>query len=76
MDTAKLFLNGSSQAVRLPKEYRLEGDEVYVRKYGEVVYLFPKNKAWDLFVESLDAFSGDFMADGRQQPTMQERTQL
>jgi len=46
MKTAKLFKNGQSQAVRLPKEFRMEGDEVYIKKQGRVVILF----------ESLDMF--------------------
>ncbi|MDP2793643.1 MAG: AbrB/MazE/SpoVT family DNA-binding domain-containing protein [Sulfurisoma sp.] len=40
--TARLFMNGSSQAVRLPKEFRLEGDEVVIRKVGDAVMLIPK----------------------------------
>ena len=69
MEVAKLFTNGGSQAVRLPKDYRFEGDEeVYVKKSGEVVYLFPKEKAWEIFLESFDMFTDDFMADGRNQP--------
>jgi len=69
MEAAKLFTNGGSQAVRLPKDYRFEGeDEVYIKRYGEVVYLFPKEKAWEIFLESLDMFTDDFMVDGRNQP--------
>ena len=44
MQTAKLFINGSSQAVRLPKEFRFIGNEVYVQKLGETVILVPKDK--------------------------------
>lgn len=66
---AKLFTNGGSQAVRLPKECRFEGeDEVYIKKYGHVVYLFPKKKKWEIFLESLEMFPDDFMEDGRNQP--------
>jgi antitoxin VapB len=39
METAKLFMNGKSQAVRLPKNCRLEGEEVYVKKIGNIVIL-------------------------------------
>jgi len=78
METAKLFMNGGSQAVRLPKDCRFEGDnEVYIKKHGEIVYLFPKEKAWEVFLESLDMFPADFMADGRNQPIEhQERVWL
>ena len=72
MDTARLFTNGRSQAVRLPKAYRLPGDEVYVTRVGRGVLLLPKDAAWDLFDEALDEFSDDFMAS-REQPPLQTR---
>jgi antitoxin VapB len=73
MDTAKLFINGKSQAVRLPKEYRFEGEDVYIKKIGEVVYLFPKTSAWKIFMDGLNGFSSDFMTEGREQGKAQER---
>lgn len=76
MVTAKLFKNGRSQAVRLPKEYNFEGDDVYIQKVGDSVILFPKNKVWETFLKGLQGFSEDFMAEGRQQPEMQEREDL
>jgi antitoxin VapB len=72
MKTAKLFRNGQSQAVRLPKEFRFEGDFVYVKKSGNAVVLLPASGIWASLVESLDEFSNDFMAD-RNQPKAQER---
>jgi len=65
METAKLFANGQSQAVRLPKEYRFSGDEVYIKKVGTTVMLFPKERLWETFLEGLDELPTDFMADGR-----------
>ena len=63
MDTAKLFKNGSSQAVRLPKAYAFVGDEVYVKRIKGVVMLIPKKgDPWKIFVDSLDKFSDDFMS--------------
>ncbi len=44
METAKLFMTGGSQAVRLPKEYRFEGAEVFIRKEGKAVIIEPKSK--------------------------------
>ena len=44
--TAKLFWNGRSQAVRLPKEFRFEGDEVYIRRLGTAVILEPASRDW------------------------------
>ena len=72
MQTAKLFMNGQSQAVRLPKEFRLEGSEVYIKKSGSSIVLIPANGSWDALTASLDAFSDDFMAD-RDQPLQQVR---
>ena len=76
MMTAKLFENGRSQAVRLPKECRFSGNEVAVNKIGDVVILIPKENKWAGFLASLDMFSDDFMSDGRQQPELQDREAL
>ncbi len=67
MMTAKLFKNGRSQAVRLPKECRFNADEVAINKVGDIVILMPKENKWSGFLNSLDLFSDDFMADGREQ---------
>lgn len=72
MKTAKLFPNGQSQAVRLPKEFNMEGDEVYVKKSGNAVILIPLKGAWDNMFNAIDDFSEDFMED-REQPKIQER---
>ena len=72
MQTAKLFNNGRSQAVRLPKEFRFSGDEVYIKKYQGIVMLLPKESPWTTLVDSLDRFSSDFM-DERNQPNQQQR---
>ena len=75
MKTAKLLQNGQSQAVRLPKEFRFEGDEVIIKRSGNAVVLLPANHSWDVLLNSLDKFSGDFM-DDRAQPVPQEREDL
>lgn len=72
MKTAKLFKNGESQAVRLPKEFRFEGDEVFIKKAGNAVVLLPKRASWDALLNSLDQFSSDFMEE-RDQPTTLDR---
>lgn len=72
MKTAKLFMNGKSQAVRLPKEFRMDGEEVYIKQVGNVVQLIPMSGSWETFWDSLDKFSPDFMAD-RQQPQLESR---
>jgi antitoxin VapB len=70
--TAKLFRNGQSQAVRLPREFRFEDDHVFVKKSGNVVMLIPAKNSWDTLIKSLSKFSDDFMAD-RKQPKAQKR---
>ena len=75
MDTAKIFQNGKSQAIRLPKEYRFCGTKVYLKRIGNAVVLLPEQDSWQTLLESLDQFSDDFMAD-RQQPLVQERANL
>lgn len=61
MKEAKLFKNGQSQAVRLPKEFRFAGNAVYVRRIGEVVMLIPKRRSWDALEDACSRFSEDFM---------------
>ncbi|MFD0929531.1 antitoxin [Methylophilus glucosoxydans] len=75
MKTAKLFQNGQSQAVRLPKEFRFDGDEVFIKRSGNAVVLIPANHSWDALFSSLDKFSDDFMSE-RAQPEQQSREDL
>jgi antitoxin VapB len=72
MDSAKIFKNGKSQAIRLPKEYRFQGSKVYIKQIGNVVVLIPEQDSWQALIESLPQFSDDFMLE-RQQPPIQER---
>lgn len=69
---AKLFQNGQSQAVRLPKDFRFEGDKVAIKRVGKAVVLLPYNEPWDTLLESLFMFSSDFM-DERNQPPVDVR---
>jgi antitoxin VapB len=75
MDTAKLFQNGKSQAVRLPREYRFQGDTVFIKRMGNAVILLPVEHSWQSLIDSLDGFSDDFMAE-RDQPPAQPRESL
>ena len=59
MGTAKIFLNGKSQAVRLPKEYRFSGSEVGIKKIGDIVLLYPKDAAMEAFLK-VPPISDDF----------------
>jgi antitoxin VapB len=72
VDTAKLFQNGQSQAVRLPKQYRFQGELVYVKRIGNAVVLLPYEAPWQALEESLSLFSADFM-EKRDQLPLQER---
>jgi len=75
--TAKLFQNGHSQAVRLPKEFRFDGNEVAIRREGDAVILTPLANRWKAMFEQLDTLglSDDFMTE-REQPLDQERPEL
>lgn len=75
MDTASLFQSGNSQAIRLPKKYRLPGKKVYIKRQGKALIVLPVDDAWAPMLESLSKFSPDFMAD-RNQPPQQERPEL
>jgi antitoxin VapB len=74
MTTAKIFKSGRSQAVRLPKEFRFEGKEVRVRRYGQGVLLEPMKFDAKEWLAELDRLRGDpIFPEGREQPPMQER---
>jgi len=77
MDTAKLFSNGRSQAVRLPKTYRFEGSEVYIKKVSQGVLIMPKNESvWSVWEENLKKYDEPFMNDRDQPDSQQERDGL
>ncbi|HFU75030.1 MAG TPA: AbrB/MazE/SpoVT family DNA-binding domain-containing protein [Arcobacter sp.] len=69
---AKVFKNGRSQAVRLPKEFRVDSDEVYIEKIGHSIMITAKEKSkWDVMRHALaDMEDFDFQ---RNQPPVQER---
>ena len=74
--TAKLFWSGRSQAVRLPKEFRMEGTEVRIRRHGAAVVLEPIAADWEWLDAIAGAFSEDFLAEGRAQPALPSRPAL
>lgn len=76
METARIFENGRSQAVRLPKKYRFDGDEVFVQRLGDAVLLTPKADAWQTFLSGLNSFTDDFMTSGRDAEIPAERDSL
>lgn len=76
MKTAKLFRNGDSQAVRLPKEFRFEGTEVLIKRVGNAVVLLPQAHSWDSLIASLDKFPADFMVQRGQPEAAEARESL
>jgi antitoxin VapB len=77
MESAKLFNNGRSQAVRLPKAYRFEGNEVYIKKVAGGVLLISKDQSvWDLWEKNLMKHDTPFMMERNQPVEQQERETL
>ncbi len=77
MEKAKLFINGRSQAVRLPKAYRFQGNEVYIKKISEGVLLIPKDQSiWDIWEQNLMKYDEPFITDRYQPEIQQERAGL
>lgn len=58
--TAKVFTSGNSQAIRLPKEFRLDTKEVFISRLGDSLILTPRMNSWEGFAEGLSGFSDDF----------------
>lgn len=73
MHTAKVFKSGNSQAIRVPKEFSIDENELYIQKIGKSLILTSKEDPWKAFDESLDRFSDDVFEKGREQPEQQER---
>ena len=76
MDKAKLFANGRSQAVRLPREFRFPGKTVYIKRLGAGVVLLPETYTWDTLFEGLSSFEPGFRIDRDQPKRAQRRTAL
>ena len=72
VQTAKVFQTGRSQAIRLPKEFRVETAEVYLKKTPEGFLVIARDP-WEVFYEGVEELSADFMAGGRCQPAVQSR---
>lgn len=77
MDKAKIFMNGKSQAVRLPKKYRFDADEIEVREHPLGVLLIDPKKRWNLLEEVMGSMGNDFFPNGREDDLPQdEREEL
>jgi antitoxin VapB len=75
MNTIKLAKTNDIQTLSLPREYQLQGDEVYIKKIGNVIILIPKDDPWQALRQSLNLFSTDFM-ERREQPEQAARETL
>lgn len=76
MEIARVFENGRSQAVRLPKKFRFADDEVIVQRLGHAVILVPKEEAWQTFLDGVNTFTDDFFTDGRRSEQLTVRENL
>jgi antitoxin VapB len=76
MATAKLFWSGRSQAVRLPKEFRLPGNEVRIRRHGSAVIIEPLDDDWEWLDAIVGQLDDDFVEAANEQPSEQERPAL
>ena len=76
METAKIFMSGRSQAVRLPKAYRLAGTEVRIKKIGNALVLIPENDPWQSLFDSLNQFESGFRLEREQPQEEQQRADL
>ncbi len=73
MQTVKIIKNGGSQAIRLPRLYRMKGKEAYVKKVPEGILLMEKNDLWASFEKCLEDFPSDFLAARRTQKNQTRR---
>ncbi|MBQ7508972.1 MAG: AbrB/MazE/SpoVT family DNA-binding domain-containing protein [Spirochaetales bacterium] len=76
MEYAKVFTNGGSQAVRIPKTCRFGEKEVLVKKIGNAVLLMQPDDPWATMLAGLELFTDDFLKDGVEDLPVQERQQL
>ena len=60
MHATRIFMNGASQAVRLPAEFRFAKPDVCIARIGSMVVIFPKDEAWNLFESTIGSASDDF----------------
>jgi antitoxin VapB len=71
---AKVFMNNRSQAVRLPKEFQFDTDEVFIRKEGEEVILSPRPADWGPYLEGGPVASAAFMTNVDDLPVQERQT--
>jgi antitoxin VapB len=72
MTVAKVFRNGRSQAIRLPREFRVDTDEVYLKRTPNGFLVIPRDP-WEVFFEGVSELSDDFLRGERRQPDLERR---
>ena len=72
----RVFQSGNSQAIRLPREFRLDEGEVFIRKEGNTIVITPRPKTWDGFLQGCESLSEDFSTEGEALPSDTERDSL
>ncbi|NJO81176.1 MAG: AbrB/MazE/SpoVT family DNA-binding domain-containing protein [Cyanobacteria bacterium RM1_2_2] len=75
MEKIQILKQGDDQVVVLPREFQVQGDEVYIKKIGSTIVLFSQDHPWQLLFDSLNQFSDDFM-ETREQPPLETREAL
>lgn len=68
MEVAKIFSDGETQLVALPKNFRLNDNEVFINRIGDAIILLPKTRSMEGTLAALDMFTEDFMSDGKKEP--------
>ncbi len=76
MSVTRAFMTGRSQAVRIPKEYRLPEEDIFVNRIGNTITLTPVSKLKETFMQNIRLFTDDFMADGRPPQTESQRDSI
>lgn len=76
MELARVFENGRSQAVRLPKKFHFDTNEVIAQQLGGTVLLVPKDSLWQTFMDGVESFTDDIFSDGRFQGNQKDRDNL
>jgi antitoxin VapB len=76
METAKIFWSGRSQAVRLPRAFRVDGREVRIRRRGRAIVLEPVPESWEWLDALVDEVDDDLVSAAREQPEATERPEL
>ena len=75
-DIAKVFTSGNSQAVRLPRKYKVKAKEMYIRREGDTLVLTPRPTSWAGFMEGCEPLSEDFSTEGAPLPEDVERNKM